>query len=403
MGTHTTIEWCDHTFNPWRGCSHAKLPGGSDHPGCAHCYAEAMSRRNPAVLGRWGGGGTRVVASKEQWKAVTRWNKRAAERGVRELVFCASLGDIFEAWDGPVLNAAGDRQYDDRRGGWSAEYGDKYGRRLCLTLDDVRRRLFRLIDHTPHLDWLLLTKRPENVRLMIPDYTYHACVTGDCPHETQADCEAVASDRKYRENVWIGTSISDQPTADVLLPELLKLRDLAPVLFVSAEPLLGPVDLGGIGRNVDGWPAINALTGERRADRGPATRDENGPRLDWVIVGGESGPHARPMHPQWARDIRDQCCASGVPFFFKQCGEWRPPTDGEEYDTTLGRQGKPPAFLVSRDGNVHCFYPAGTTPEALYQAMLRVGKAKAGRLLDGREWNQFPKSVTKGCEAPVRI
>ena len=111
------------------------------------------------------------------------------------------------------------------------------------------------------------------------------------------------------------------------------------------------------------------------------------PEIDWVIVGGESGAGARPMHPDWARDLRDQCATYGVPFLFKQWGEWREPADGERYDTTMGRAQRVPAFIVSKTGTVHCFENDQTRDGG--RTMLRVGKRAAGRLLDGRTHDEF--------------
>lgn len=111
------------------------------------------------------------------------------------------------------------------------------------------------------------------------------------------------------------------------------------------------------------------------------------PGIDWVIVGGESGPKARPMHPQWVMDIRDQCLAAKVPFFFKQWGEWREPLAGKEFDTSLGRAAKPPAFILSETGTVHCFESSHIVKG---KAVIKVDKKTAGRLLDGREWNEVP-------------
>lgn len=171
-----------------------------------------------------------------------------------------------------------------------------------------------------------------------------------------------------RKNCWLGTSIADQEDADRNIPLLLKCRDLSPVLFVSAEPLLEDCILG-----------LDRFTCQKC---GGITRTEfahcpfcnfrmhdapgYGHGIDWVIAGGESGPKARPMHPAWARSLRDQCQAAGVPFFFKQWGEWAERTHGTRRD------------LPIRYGN-----------ETVYMSPL--GKEIAGRVLDGREWSEFPK------------
>lgn len=336
MGDTTKIEWADHTASPWYGCSHAVLSDGVEHPGCANCYAEAMAKRNPVTLGQWGTEGTRVK-SKSFSRSCEAWNKQAERDGVRRSVF-PSLCDPFEsveAWDGP--------------------------------LNSWRAGLFSVIDNCPWLDFLLLTKRPQNVRKMWPDYSYHACITGDCPHWNAADCD---QNTKYRDNVWLLASVSDQRTADELIPELMECRDLVPVLGLSMEPLLGPVDL-----------------------RGAA--------IDWVIVGGESGPNARPMHPDWARSIRDQCQAAGVPFHFKQFGEYL--CDNIPDDFT-GAHANCIDFL-GRDCAIS--YANGERWEAHAEKSIwskcgtydrrwviahKVGKKAAGRELDGRTWDEFPKA-----------
>lgn len=239
MGAITAIQWCDHTFNPWRGC--AKVAAG-----CTNCYAEALSVRNPGVLGVWGEQGTRVVASEAMWRQPLQWDRQAQRDGVRRRVFCASLADVFE----------------DR--------GD---------LVAPRTRLFALIDRTKHLDWLLLTKRPENVWQMWPMPLAASELVGI------DDAANVIS------NVWLGTSVATQADAARNVPALLKYRSLAPVLFVSAEPLIERVDLS---------PWL--------------------PQLDWLIVGGESGTNARRCNLAWIRKLRDQCQAAGVPYFVKQVG-----------------------------------------------------------------------------------
>ena len=190
MGANSKIEWTTHTFNPWRGCQKVSA-------GCANSYAEAFSRRNPAVLGQWGPDGVRVIAKDSYWQQPLKWDRQAAAAGgPRPRVFCASLADVFE-------------------------------RRPELV--EPRGRLFRLIDATPHLDWLILTKRPENIVGMMPAYFPNYLAEAGAMNQ-----EAV------RENVWLGTSVEDQAAADERIPELLKMP--ARVVFLSCEPLLGPVD-----------------------------------------------------------------------------------------------------------------------------------------------------------------
>lgn len=333
MGANTKIEWATHTFNPWRGCAH-KHDEGVLHEACRHCYAAQMAPRNPKTLGVWGPEGTRIKAAPNNVEQVRLWDRNAARDGVRARVFCASLADVFEDWQGPIHDHKGGQLYlspgnptrvlaDDEDGDCSPNYGDAW-----LTMDDLRSDLFELIDATPNLDWLLLTKRPENVRAM---------------WEWSPAGALAFRGTRHRRNVWLGTSISDQRTADRYIPELLKMRDLVPVLFLSVEPLLEAIDLG---RLVHFHPGYSSPEFQRSA--------MGRKHIDWVIVGGESGPHARPMHPAWVRSLRDQCQAAGVPFFFKQWGEWGP--------------------------------EGATNPPTLR----RVGKRAAGRVLDGRQWSEVP-------------
>lgn len=304
MGEHSAIEWTDHTFNPWIGC--AKVSAG-----CTHCYAETlMDTRYGRV--EWGVTGTRVRTSEANWRKPLAWNRAAEKEGRRYRVFCSSLADVFE--DRPDLIL------------W-------------------RAALLDIIIATPHLDWQLLTKRPENVMEMLGEPFFRATP-----------------------NVWIGTSVEDQATADERIPHLLRIP--AEVLFLSMEPLLGPVDIEAYTCGYETYTTHHPqCDGTCCAGMCPVQEREQKSRVDWVIVGGESGPKARPMHPDWARSIRDQCAEDGVPFFFKQWGEyvWR--------DTWGDSTGRPKHY-----------FDDGLWVE-------RVGKHEAGRILDGREWSQFPSSA----------
>jgi len=339
MSENTKIEWADHTFNPWVGCT----PMSS---ACDFCYAEGWAKRSghPEL---WQGERRRTTA--ENWKQPLKWDRKAAAAGVRARVFCASLADVF---DNQVSSL------------W-------------------RLDLWRLIQATPHLDWLLLTKRPQNIAKMVPAF---------------GNASGVNSWGNGWPNVWLGVTAENQEDADRRIPILLAMP--AAVSFVSMEPLLGPIDLTHIeaaatGTLKDGdfsYPKrINALTGEAGHYPGKDTFSPNSHRvahLDWVICGGESGPHARPMHPDWPRKIRDDCVGAGVPFFFKQHGEWCPPGPTCEYDTSGRTPGLPRALIVAEeDGTVHHF---GETAGENGKVMLRIGKRAAGRLLDGVEHNGMP-------------
>lgn len=328
MGMGTKIEWTSYrkpdgtvvpgaTFNPWRGCTKVSA-------GCTNCYAETMSGRNPGTLGVWGRHGTRVIAAESYWRQPLRWNREAEQAGERRRVFCASLSDVFE---GPETMPASE---------WPK-------------VEAARARLFGLIWDTPWLDWLLLTKRPQHVQSLIPQEWRDRL-----PH-----------------NVWLGTSVEHQAAADERIPHLLNVP--AAVRFLSCEPLLGPVDLSewvtAGGEPLDWTPDGDAPPGDYNPLlRQWETRPNNG-GLHWIIVGGESGPNARPMHPAWARSLRDQCQAAGVAFFFKQWGAWHP--------DCLCATPRPCADTPRPQ-------PGGIG------VMFRCGK-HAGRLLDGVEHNEYPE------------
>jgi protein gp37 len=319
----TSIEWTatvrpdgtttpGFTFNPWRGCTKVSA-------GCKNCYAETLSGRNPKTLGVWGPGGTRVVAAESYWRQPLKWDAAAKAAGERHRVFCASLADVFEDWEGVVAQASGDTLYvyDEgfalldgrndivwRAGGWSNNC-NRYIPGRPLTMDDVRGRLFALIEQTPHLDWLLLTKRPENVLRMTHD-AWCKPVPG---HVSQN--EGDGRHWHWPPNVWLGTSVEDQKAADERIPHLLSTP--AAVRFLSAEPLLGPVDLS---RWLDN-PVVAGHPAWRNVPDRPSVAD---PMLHWVIVGGESGPGARGCDIEWVRGLVRQCKVAGVPVFVKQLG-----------------------------------------------------------------------------------
>ncbi|MDE2107235.1 MAG: DUF5131 family protein [Patescibacteria group bacterium] len=236
MAEKSGIEWCDHSFNGWIGCS--EVPGAL---GCARCYArEFMDKRMHKV--KWGPHGTRIKTSAANWKKPLLWNRKAAAAGERHRVFAYPDADVFEDWQGPVMghkgaplviNAAGTVLHV--REDLTSCYGER-----GVTFDDVRRELFALIDATPHLDWLLLTKRPENILRMWPitPGIPSTCIDSDGEIHWER-----ATQLMRRPNCWLGTSIATQTDADRNIPLLLECRDLAPVLFLSCEPLIERVDL----------------------------------------------------------------------------------------------------------------------------------------------------------------
>jgi len=281
MGKNSSISWTDATFNPWIGCSKVSA-------GCSNCYAETLmdTRWKRA---KWGAGEPRVVTSDSNWREPIKWNAAAAAAGVRKRVFCASLADVFE------------------------DHAE---------LPPLRARLWELIEKTPWLDWMLLTKRAGNIAIMLP----------------------TSWQKNPRPNVWLGVTAENQATADERIPQLLRVP--AAVHWISAEPLLGPVSFRKWlppGRanfqcqKCQGF--VNALSrtcphcgiGEgyfcgSHAGNKPDPSNKfsgwtNRQPLDWIIVGGESGHHARPMDAQWARDILAECKAAGIAYHFKQKGE----------------------------------------------------------------------------------
>ena len=252
----------------------------------------------------------------KDWSAPRKWQRGAEQTGVRPRVFCASMADVF------------DNEVDPE---W-------------------RARLWALVRETPLLRWIFLTKRIGNAAKMLPP---------DWP-DAFGHCGLMS------------TTVN-QVEADRDVPKLLA----TPAAWrgLSMEPLLGPVDLTCL--HHDGVVNVDALNGRHGVI--VPYRGENA-RLDWIIVGGESGPGARPMHPAWARSLRDQCAAAGVPFHFKQWGEMRP-YDGDRADCAW----------FDPDGH---FYGGPTSrparPDERRVAMVRVGKKAAGRLLDGVEHNGMP-------------
>lgn len=342
MGADTAIEWAHHTFNPWTGCTKVS-------PGCDHCYAESWAKRSGMV--EWGDHPRRRTSA-ANWRQPLKWNAAALTAGTRARVFCASLADVF------------DNQAPDE---WRAD-------------------LARLIEATPALDWLLLTKRIGNAEKML-----RAMFPGGVPS-----------------NVWLGATVVNQEEAHRDVPKLLFVKNKLriTVTFLSMEPLLGPVDLKSITLRSHGpRDELSSTLGDWISPLRGAFIDS--PTLDWIIVGGESGPKARPMHPDWARSLRDQCAAAGVPFLFKQWGEWAPVLMVDD-----GAGNESPAYPLQGCSDPHAhrasqeclFYQSGRgggEAEWVHWPMVstlpaigarRVGKKPAGRLLDGVEHNGFPEA-----------
>ncbi|MCC5965533.1 MAG: phage Gp37/Gp68 family protein [Natronohydrobacter sp.] len=228
MGENTKIEWATHTFNPWWGCTKVS-------EACKNCYAESWAKRVGQPV--WGPKSDRRLFGEAHWQQPLRWDRKAESDGSRPRVFCASMADVFEDRD---------------------------------ELSEWRGKLWGVIEATPNLDWLLLTKRPQNVKRL------------------------AGWSQNWPENVWLGTTVELQARADELLPHLASVP--ARVRFISAEPLLGSLE-------IEPWL---------------------GSSINWVITGGESGPKARPASPNWFRSLHLQCMKNDVAFHFKQWGDWAP-------------------------------------------------------------------------------
>lgn len=276
MARNSQIEWTHHTFNPWWGCKKVS-------PACDNCYAELWAKRMGHQL--WGTDAPRRFFSDTHWREPLIWDEEAKSNGRRERVFCASMADVFE------------RRAD---------------------LNTERRRLWTLIESTPNLDWLLLTKRPQNVRRIAPWA------------------------EQWPPNVWLGTSVENQRLAERRLPFLLE--NPAAIRFLSCEPLLGPLDLRPWFKKKGLYP------------------------INWIIAGGESGGNCRPMHPNWATSLLQQCQEFKIPFHFKQWGHWVP--------AELTNQARRPQLL-------HLINERPVN-------MVRLPKKVAGRILDGNTWDGVP-------------
>lgn len=377
MSDRSKIEWTDATWTPVKGCT--RVSPGCGGPGKAGgCYAEIMAARF-SKPGQWGEGLAEIVTlpdgSKDhRWTGVVRFDEAELLKPLRwrrpRRIFVCSTADLFHE----------------------------------KVEDEWIDRVFAIMALCPQHTFQVLTKRPERMRAYFAAEGRYRDDEGVSRERECLICDAVNrlqeswrngpigplwedSFRGHRlcgcqrglplPNVWLGTSTEDQQRADERIPHLLATP--AAVRFVSAEPLLGPINLNRIHQVFDGglmhsWES--ALNGKRFDEWGEGDI-EGCPKLDWVIAGGESGPGARPMHPDWARSLRDQCAAAGVPFFFKQWGEWRPKVLGDG-DHGLHRWVLPPD--APRFG-----------PHPGECLMVRRGKKETGRLLDGVTHDGMPE------------
>lgn len=368
MADKTKIEWTDATWNPITGCAVVS-------PGCTNCYAMKLagtrlkhhpSRKGLTVDSKAGPVWTGEIRFNEQWlDQPMRWQKR------RRIFVCA--------------------------------HGDLFAEGVTVGMLD---RIFAIMGLCPHHTFQVLTKRPERMRAYIASLG-----DGKSPDRvTEAAFTIGQSVRVHRgsggmcerplPNVWLGVSVEDQKRADERIPLLLETP--AARRFISAEPLLGRIELKNICCLRDeAFIRFDALTAEAWVENSESAsaycNEADGiTKLDWVIAGGESGPGARPMHPEWVRAIRDQCAASDTAFFFKQWGEWAPnvgAVDGWKIsdDPEISRYEH-----LEWDGKSWGapFRPMWCDWDNLdeTQVVSRIGKKQAGRLLDGRNHGAMPNS-----------
>jgi protein gp37 len=408
----SAIEWTNETWNPLAGCTPVSA-------GCKNCYAAKEAIRlagNPHVQ----------IAAKYAGTAEMRG---AGER--RRAVFTGRVNLDEAALVKPL-------RWRKPRRVFVNSMSDLFHEAVP---DDFIRKVFGVMSLCGQHTFQVLTKRPERAADFLNSTSLGSCQAWACDLDiaSRPIHDTSALNTWPLPHVWLGTSVEDQAAADTRIPHLL--RTPAAVRFLSCEPLLGPVDLSrwmpdgrvlarcsgcgtftsdsrslsgckgycfdGTGKSCDAWPCptcgrLHYWCGSHVGNGRP-----NEQPFSWVIAGGESGPGARPMHPDWARSLRDQCQAAGVPFFFKQWGEWGPWWN-EDHFTHCGEEKHAHAWLTASGEGGACwivdddgswsnwtgrppFDEEGECTDPSLVVMGRVGKKAAGRELDGRTWDQFPE------------
>jgi len=355
----TKIEWAEKTWNPITGCTKIS-------EGCQHCYAERMSKRLAGRCGYDKNDPFTVTFHPDNLDEPLRWRKPSR-------IFVCSMGDLFHE-EVPF---------------------------------ELIEEVFIAMDECAWHTFMVLTKRPQRMLQFSEWYL------GRCSDESVG-----IQYHTLPANIQIGITAENQQRADERIPILLQTP--AAKRFVSIEPMLGPVNISrwlriswqcsGCGgyfngpyRNIcpdcgrEGWWSGSHPFNGRNTPRGPISPSQSGQGLDFAICGGETGPGARPMHPDWVRSLRDQCYAAGIPFFFKGWGDWThegfDPYYGygadsgkwDDYICLNGKQGK--CKLNDADGT---WINYTGNPDNTAVLVRKVGKKNAGRLLDGQEWNQIP-------------
>jgi Bacteriophage protein gp37 len=368
MADKTHIEWADATWNPILGCTRAS-------EACRNCYAEIMASRFSGP-GQWGEGLARIVdtptGKDHRWTGEVRFREDMLDTSLRwrkpRRIFVCSTSDLFQE----------------------------------RVPDEWIDRVFAVMALAPQHTFQVLTKRPERMRdylrtragdwmVVWPDANPPGRLRISRHEQRLAMRGAGWPDAILRPsfplaNVWLGVSVEDQATANERVPLLLETP--ATVRWASYEPALGPVDWDDIviPRSV-GEDHFSALFCEDPGE----DAEFKGATLDWIVMGGESGPGARPMHPDWARQTRDQCAAAGVPFLFKQWGEWEVSLDRNrddpdwraDYRRDYGDEGKSRWLNLAGGRGFH---------GERFHVMRRVGKKHSGRLLDGVLHDAYPEA-----------
>jgi protein gp37 len=350
----TSIEWTDKTWNPTRGCKRVS-------PGCKNCYAERMAMRfsGPGMPYE---GLVHMTSQGPKWTGIVREVPSMLDAPLHwkkpQRIFVDSMSDLFE------------EQVSD-------EFIDKVFAVMAL----CSRHTFQAL--TKRADRMQRYMSAPGLRVRIQNVVddMEAWDGGFIPR----DQSAPVIKQWPLPNVWLGVSVEDQERADERIPMLLETP--AAVRFISAEPLLGPVDLRF---HIYSEPTGNFRTHGAKRQFESARPADGG--LHWVIAGGESGPGARPAHPDWHRGLRDQCAAAGLPFLFKQWGNWLPgdhfSAELSEADAALDESKFRSANLWDTTSSNWSFDPDPIEHDET--TMFNVGKKAAGRLLDGRTWDGLP-------------
>jgi protein gp37 len=355
MADNSKIEWTDATWNPITGCSVVS-------PGCTNCYAMRLAGTRLANH-QSRAGLTRDTKAGPVWTGEVRFNDQWLDQPLRwkkpRMIFVCAHGDLFaenvpDAWIDRVFAVMALAPQH------TFQVLTKRSARMRAYMGDPRRPYMiarRCLD--------LVIANPKTHGRLMDRASWPVASEGDPDDPSDVTLKAWPLP-----NVWLGVSVEDQKRADERIPDLLATP--AAIRWISAEPLLGPINFR--------WALWDNWRDQNGNER-PRVNEYDGLRmLDWIVAGGESGPGARPMHPDWARSLRDQCAAAGVPFHFKQWGEWSPHVAAIEDERGSIR-------TTPRGGvNWQTEKPGGAF------GVFRVGKARAGRLLDGVEHNGLPEA-----------